>query len=47
MLIAGAKRDASFPKDGDPDAVRHHLGARGADSDVFEAIDDAERYWLA
>jgi hypothetical protein len=47
MLIKGAKGDPSFPKAGDPDAVRKHLGERGADPDVFEAIDDAELSWLA
>lgn len=47
MLIKGAKVDPSFPKSGDPDDVRKHLGGRGADPDVFEAIDDAELAWLA
>lgn len=47
MLIKGAKLDPTFPKGGDPEAVRQHLGKRGADPDVFEAIDDAELSWLA
>lgn len=47
MLIKGSKLDPTFPKSGDPDDVRKHLGTRGADPDVFEAIDDAELSWLA
>lgn len=47
MLIKGAKHDPRFPKAGDPDAVRAHVGKQGADPDLFEAIDDAELMWLA
>ncbi len=47
LLIKGSKLDPAFPKSGDPDDVRKHLGGRGADPDVFEAIDDAELAWLA
>lgn len=47
MLIKGAKHDPRFPKSGDPDAVRAHVGKQGADPDLFEAIDDAELMWLA
>jgi hypothetical protein len=35
VVIKGAKIDLSFPKGGNPGAVRHLLGARGADPDVF------------
>jgi hypothetical protein len=45
-LAGAAKSDPSFPKRGDPDAVRKHLGERGADGDMFEALDDAESEWL-
>lgn len=44
-IAAAARRDPVFPRDGDPEAVRKHMAARGADSDVFEALDDAELDW--
>lgn len=45
-LLAGqAAKDPSFPKAGDPEAVRKHLGARGADPDQFEMLEDAEAEW--
>ena len=46
-LAAAATADRSFPKNGDVEAVLKHLGAGGADGDMFEALDDAERAWLA
>jgi hypothetical protein len=46
-IAAAARKDSAFPKDGDPDAVRQHLAERGADSDTFAAIDDAELDWAA
>jgi len=45
-LAKAAKADRGFPRDGDPDAVRGHLGAKQADSDMIEAVDDAETIWL-
>ncbi|WCT75063.1 YozE family protein [Sphingomonas naphthae] len=44
-LAKAAKADPGFPKAGDPEEVRKYLSGRGADGDVFEAIDDAEREW--
>ena len=41
-----AKADRGFPRDGAPDAVRKHLNEKQADSDMLEAVDDAERAWL-
>jgi hypothetical protein len=46
-IAAAARKDAAFPKDGDPETVRKHLSARGADCEVFEALDDAELDWAA
>ncbi len=46
-LVDAARRDPAFPKRGDPDQVRDHLQARGADADAFEQVDDAERCWLS
>lgn len=45
-LAKAAKADRGFPRDGDPDAVRKHLSEKQADSDMLEAVDDAERLWL-
>ena len=45
-LAKAAKADRSFPKEGDADAIRAHLGAKQADADMLEAVDDAERIWL-
>ena len=45
-LAKAAKQDRGFPKDGDPEQVRARLETLGADSDTFEALDDAERAWL-
>ena len=44
-LAKAAGVDTSFPKRGDPEAVRARMTAMGADGDAFEAIDDAEREW--
>jgi hypothetical protein len=44
-LATAARADRSFPRDGDPEAVRTHLRAQQADSDVFQAVDDAESIW--
>jgi hypothetical protein len=44
-IAAAARKDPAFPKDGDPDAVRKHMATRGADSDAFEALEDAELDW--
>lgn len=46
-LAKCAKADRAFPKDGDPEAVRERLTAMGAESDMFEALDDAEMQWLS
>jgi hypothetical protein len=45
-LAKAAKADRGFPRDGDPDTVRKHLSDKQADSDMLEAVDDAERLWL-
>jgi hypothetical protein len=47
VLVSCAKTDPAFPRSGDPDDVRQHLSARGADGDMFEALDDAEMDWLS
>lgn len=44
-LAKAAKADRTFPRLGDPDAVRLHLNKMQAESDMFEAMDDAERLW--
>jgi len=46
-LAKAAKADRHFPRDGGPDDVRAHLTKAQADSDMFEAVDDAERLWRA
>lgn len=45
-LAAAARADRTFPKLGDPEAVRAHLRKQQADGDAFQAIDDAEGDWL-
>ena len=47
QLVAGAKSDHKFPRNGTPDQVRQHLSAMQADGDLFEAVDEAEIDWLA
>jgi hypothetical protein len=44
-LASAARADRTFPKDGDPEAVRKHLRAQQADGDAFQAVDDAESAW--
>lgn len=44
-IASAARKDPLFPKNGTPDEVRKHMATRGADSDVFEALDDAELDW--
>ena len=46
-LANAARGDRTFPKDGDPEAVRAHLRAQQADGDTFQAVDDAEMDWLS
>lgn len=46
-LADAARADRTFPKDGDPEAVRGHLRKQQADGDAFAAIDDAESDWHA
>jgi len=45
-LAKAAKADRRFPRDGDPDMVRKHLSDNQAESDMLEAVDDAENIWL-
>lgn len=44
-IAQAARADRTFPKDGDPEAVRAHLREQQADGDAFQAIDDAETDW--
>jgi hypothetical protein len=44
-LANAARADRSFPKDGDPEAVRAHLRQQQADGDVLQMADDAESAW--
>jgi hypothetical protein len=46
-IADAARADRTFPKNGDPEAVRGHLRKQQADGDAFAAIDDAESDWLA
>uniref|UniRef100_UPI0035CA0565 YozE family protein n=1 Tax=uncultured Sphingomonas sp. TaxID=158754 RepID=UPI0035CA0565 len=46
-LAGAARADRTFPKDGDPEAIRAHLRNQQADGDTFQAVDDAELDWLA
>jgi len=45
-LARAAKADRRFPRDGDPDMVRKHLSDNQAESDMLEAVDNAENIWL-
>lgn len=45
-LAKAARADRSFPRDGDPEAVRKYLREKQAESDMLEALDDAESAWL-
>lgn len=44
-LEDAARADRTFPKNGDPEAVRAHLRKQQAEGDAFAAIDDAEAEW--
>jgi hypothetical protein len=44
-LANAARADRTFPKNGDPEAVRAHLRKQQVDGDTFQAIDDAEGDW--
>jgi hypothetical protein len=44
-LAAAARGDRRFPRNGNPDDVRKHLNAMGAEGDMFERVDDAEAAW--
>jgi len=46
-IADAARADRTFPKNGDPEAVRAHLRQQQADGDAFAAIDDAESDWMA
>ncbi len=41
-----ARRDPAFPRNGSPDEARKRLAELGAESDMFERLDDAETDWL-
>lgn len=47
QLVAGAKVDRRFPRNGSPEDVRKHLSAMQAEGDMFEAVDEAEIDWQA
>jgi len=44
-IADAARADRTFPKDGDPEAVRAHLRKQQADGDAFQALEDAESDW--
>lgn len=44
-LSATARADRSFPKDGDPEAIRAHLRSQQAEGGVFQAMHDSESAW--
>ncbi|GAA0661315.1 uncharacterized protein YozE (UPF0346 family) [Sphingomonas insulae] len=46
-IAEAARADRTFPREGDPEAVRAHLRKQQADGDAFAAIDDAESDWMA
>lgn len=45
-LAVAAKADRTFPKQGDPEAIRKHMSSQGAEGHMFEMLEDAEREWL-
>ncbi len=47
QLVAGAKVDRRFLRNGSPEDVRKHLSAMQAEGDLFEAVDEAEIDWQA
>ncbi|MFS0738199.1 hypothetical protein ABC347_14240 [Sphingomonas sp. 1P06PA] len=46
-LAAAAKADRALPRYADPETVRTRLQSMGAEPDMFEMLDDAERAWIA
>ena len=46
-IAEAARADRTFPKNGNPEAVRKHLRGQQADGDAFAAIDDAESEWMS
>jgi hypothetical protein len=46
-IAEAARADRTFPRDGDPEAIRAHLRKQQADGNAFAAIDDAESDWMA
>jgi hypothetical protein len=44
-LATAARADSGFPRNGTPDQVRARLRHCGADSEAFEQVNDAERFW--
>ncbi|WP_380786836.1 hypothetical protein [Sphingomonas sp. R86521] len=46
-IADAARADRTFPKNGDPEAVRKHLRGQQADGDAFALVDDAESDWMA
>jgi hypothetical protein len=45
-IAKAAKADPRFPRAGTVEDVRKHLSGMGAEGDMFEALEDAERAWL-
>lgn len=45
-LAKAARGDTGFPRKGTANDVRARLASAGAEGDMFEAVDDAERLWL-
>lgn len=45
-IADAARADRTFPREGDPEAVRAHLRKQQADGDAFAAVDDAEGDWM-
>ncbi|MFS0737578.1 hypothetical protein ABC347_11055 [Sphingomonas sp. 1P06PA] len=46
-LAKAAKADRALPRYADPETVRTRLQSMGAEPDMFEMLDDAERAWIA
>ncbi|GAA3721787.1 hypothetical protein GCM10022268_32490 [Sphingomonas cynarae] len=46
-IADAARADRTFPKKGDPEAVRAYLRKQQADGDAFAALDDAENDWMS
>lgn len=45
-LARAAAADRTFPRSGNPEAVRGHLNRMHAEADMFEALEDAESLWF-